>query len=51
MKYNLWALYDEVAKAKAAGNAKAAAKAEKKLAAAKANADKHIAKLMKKAAK
>ena len=48
---NLWALYDEAVKAKAAGNAKATAKAEKKLASAKANADKYIAKLMKKAAK
>ena len=50
-KYNLWALYDAVAAAKATGNAKAIAKAEKKLANAKASAEKYTAKLMKKNAK
>ena len=50
-KYNLWALYDAVTAAKATGNAKAIAKAEKKLANAKASAEKYTAKLMKKNAK
>ena len=47
---NLWALYDAVKAAKAAGNAKAEAAAQKKLDAAKAAADKAIVKEMKKAA-
>ena len=46
---NLWALYDAVKAAKDAGDAKAEAKAQKKLDAAKASADKAIAKAMKKA--
>ena len=48
---NLWALYDAVKAAKAAGNAKAEAAAQKKLDAAKAAADKAIAKEVKKALK
>ena len=48
---NLWALYDAVKAAKAAGNAKAEAAAQKKLNAAKVAADKAIVKEMKKAAK
>ena len=48
-KKNLWALYDAVKAAKEAGDAKAEAKAQKKLDAAKASADKAIAKAMKKA--
>jgi tetratricopeptide (TPR) repeat protein len=47
---NLWALYDAVKAAKAAGNAKAEAAAQKKLDAAKAAADKANVKEMKKAA-
>ena len=45
---NLWALYDAVKAAKAAGNAKAEAAAQKKLNAAKAAAEKAIVKEMKK---
>ena len=45
----LWDLYDAVKAAKAAGNAKAEAAAQKKLDAAKAAADKAIAKELKKA--
>ena len=45
---NLWALYDAVKAAKAAGNAKAEAAAQKKLDAAKASAEKAIAKELKK---
>jgi hypothetical protein len=45
----LWDLYDAVKAAKAAGNAKAEAAAQKKLNAAKASADKAIAKEVKKA--
>ena len=48
---NLWALYDAVKAAKAAGNAKAEAAAQKKLNAAKAAAEKAIVKEMKKAIK
>ena len=48
---NLWALYDAVKAAKAAGNAKAEAAAQKKLDSAKAAADKAIAKEVKKALK
>ena len=48
---NLWALYDAVKAAKAAGNAKAEASAQKKLDAAKASAEKAIAKELKKALK
>ena len=48
---NLWALYDAVKAARAAGNAKAEAAAQKKLDAAKASADKAIAKAVKKAMK
>jgi predicted dehydrogenase len=48
---NLWALYDAVKAAKAAGNAKAEAAAQKKLDAAKASAEKAIAKELKKALK
>ena len=48
---NLWALYDAVKAAKAAGNAKAEAAAQKKLDAAKAAADKAIEKEVKKAIK
>jgi hypothetical protein len=48
---NLWALYDAVKAAKAAGNAKAEAAAQKKLDAAKASAEKAIAKEVKKALK
>ena len=47
----LWALYDAVKAAKAAGNVKAEAAAQKKLDAAKASAEKAIAKELKKAAK
>ena len=47
----LWALYDAVKEAKAAGNAKAEAAAQKKLDAAKVAADKAIAKEVKKALK
>ena len=47
----LWTLYDAVKAAKAAGNAKAEAAAQKKLDAAKAAADKAIAKEVKKALK
>ena len=47
---NLWALYDAVKAAKAAGDAKAEAAAKKKLDVAKAAADKAIVKEMKKAA-
>ena len=47
---NLWALYDAVKAAKAAGDAKAEAAAQKKLDAAKVAADKAIVKEMKKAA-
>ena len=46
---NLWALYDAVKAAKAAGDAKAEAAAQKKLDAAKASAKKAIAKEVKKA--
>ena len=46
---NLWALYDAVKAAKVAGDAKAEAAAQKKLDAAKAAADKAIAKEVKKA--
>ena len=46
---NLWALYDAVKAAKAAGDAKAEAAAQKKLDAAKAAAEKAIAKELKKA--
>ena len=46
---NLWALYDAVKAAKAAGNAKAEASALKKLNSAKASAEKAIAKELKKA--
>ena len=45
----IFALYDAVKAAKAAGNAKAEAAAQKKLDAAKAAADKAIAKEIKKA--
>lgn len=45
---NLWALYDAVKAAKVAGDAKAEAAAQKKLDAAKAAADKAIAKEVKK---
>ena len=48
---NLWKLYDDVKAAKAAGNAKAEAAAQKKLNAAKAAAEKAIVKEMKKAIK
>ena len=48
---NLWKLYDDVKAAKAAGDAKAEAAAQKKLNAAKAAADKAIAKEVKKAIK
>ena len=48
---NLWALYDAVKVAKAAGDAKAEAAAQKKLDAAKASAEKAIAKELKKALK
>ena len=48
---NLWKLYDDVKAAKEAGNAKAEAAAQKKLNAAKAAADKAIAKEVKKAIK
>ena len=48
---NLWKLYDDVKAAKAAGNAKAEAAAQKKLDAAKAAADKAIVKEMKKVVK
>ena len=48
---NLWALYDAVKAAKANGDAKAEAAAQKKLDAAKAAADKAIAKEVKKAIK
>jgi hypothetical protein len=48
---NLWALYDAVKEAKAAGNAKAEAAALKKLNTAKASAEKAIAKELKKAKK
>ena len=48
---NLWKLYDDVKAAKAAGNAKAEAAAQKKLNSAKAAADKAIAKEVKKAIK
>jgi hypothetical protein len=48
-KKNLWALYDAVKAAKAAGDAKAEAKALKALDNAKASADKAIAKAVKKA--
>jgi hypothetical protein len=48
---NLWALYDAVKAAKAAGNAKAEAAAQKKLDAAKVSAKKAIAKELKKTAK
>ena len=47
----LWTLYDAVKAAKAAGNAKAEAAAQKKLDAAKASAEKAIAKELKKALK
>ena len=47
----LWALYDAVKAAKAAGDAKAEAAAQKKLDAAKAAAEKAIAKELKKTAK
>ena len=48
---NLWTLYDAVKAAKAAGNAKAEAAAQKKLDAAKVSAKKAIAKELKKTAK
>lgn len=48
-KKQLWVLYDAVKAAKETGDAKAIAKAEKKLASAKAAADKQIAKAVKKA--
>ena len=48
-KKNLWALYDAVMKAKESGDAKAVARAEAKLANAKAAAEKQIAKAYKKA--
>ncbi len=48
-KRNLWALYDAVMTAKESGNAKAVARAEAKLANAKAAAEKQIAKAYKKA--
>ena len=48
---NLWALYDAVKEAKATGDAKAEAAAQKKLDAAKASAEKAIAKELKKAKK
>ena len=50
-KKNLWALYDAVKAAKAAGDAKAEAKAQKKLDIAKISADKAIAREVRKAMK